>query len=137
MSHLLHDASKDSFVNEVFLQCQCTTTWVKHGSLHFTNYITYVLLTYHLLLKIGSLHARVDHHWSSSTPLLQYNLEHILYDHALYYTRCTELQNHILLGIGQPHSLIHAKVHCFVHHLYYFFPQNEATFPLVRKDYYM
>ena len=33
-THLLHDASLDSFVNEAFLQCQCIMTYVEAHASH-------------------------------------------------------------------------------------------------------
>ena len=36
-THLIHDASLDSFVNEAFLQCQCIMTWEKCGGPRFTH----------------------------------------------------------------------------------------------------
>ena len=44
-THLLHDASLDSSVNEAFLQRQCIMTWEKCGGSRFTHYITHVALT--------------------------------------------------------------------------------------------
>ena len=45
-THLLHDASLDSSVNEAFLQHQCITTWEKCGGAHFTHYTTRVASKY-------------------------------------------------------------------------------------------
>ena len=45
-THLIHDASLDSSVNEAFLQRQCIMTWGKCGGSHFTHYTTDVLLNY-------------------------------------------------------------------------------------------
>ena len=40
-THLLHDASQDSSVNEAFLQRQCIMTWDKCGGSRFTKYPTH------------------------------------------------------------------------------------------------
>ena len=45
-THLLHEASLDSFVNEAFLQRQCIMTWDKCGGSHFTHYTTHVAPNY-------------------------------------------------------------------------------------------
>ena len=44
--HLLHDASLDSSVNDVFLQRQCIITWEKCGGSRFTNYTINVAPNY-------------------------------------------------------------------------------------------
>ena len=45
-THLLHDASLYSSVNEAFLQLQCIMTWEKCGGSHFTHYTTHVAPNY-------------------------------------------------------------------------------------------
>ena len=45
-THLLHDASLDSSVNEAFLQRHCIMTWDKCGGSHFTHYTTHVAANY-------------------------------------------------------------------------------------------
>ena len=45
-THLLHDASLDSFANEAFLWRQCIGTWDKCGGSCFTHYATHVAPNY-------------------------------------------------------------------------------------------
>ena len=45
-THLFHDASLDSFINEAFLQRQCIMTWEKRGGSRFTHYTTHVAPNY-------------------------------------------------------------------------------------------
>ena len=45
-THLLHDASLDSSVNEAFLQRQCIMRWDKCGGSRFTHYTTHVAPNY-------------------------------------------------------------------------------------------
>ena len=45
-THLIHDASLDSSVNEAFLQRQCIMTWEKCGGSRFTHYTTHVAPNY-------------------------------------------------------------------------------------------
>ena len=44
--HLLHDASKDSQVNEAFLQRQCITAWEESGRSRFIHYTTHIAPNY-------------------------------------------------------------------------------------------
>ena len=41
-THLLHDASLDSFVKGAFLHWQCIITWGKYKGPRFTDYTTYI-----------------------------------------------------------------------------------------------
>ena len=45
-THLLHDASLDSFLNEAFLQYQCIMRWDKCGGSRFTQYTTPIAPNY-------------------------------------------------------------------------------------------
>ena len=45
-THLIHDASLDSSINEAFLQRQCIMTWDTCGGSPFTHYTTHVALNY-------------------------------------------------------------------------------------------
>ena len=55
-THLLHDASLDSSINEAFLQCRCIMTWDKCGGSRFTHYTTHVARNYqnHILAERGN-----------------------------------------------------------------------------------
>ena len=48
-AHLLHDASIDSLMNEVFLQCQCIMTLEKCQASCSTHYNTYVATNYKII----------------------------------------------------------------------------------------
>ena len=52
-SHLLHDASTDSQVNEAYLQHQCITAWEEAGGSRFIHYTTHIAPNYkkHVLRK--------------------------------------------------------------------------------------
>ena len=41
-THMLRDASIDSFVNKAFLQAQCILSWEESVGSHFSHYTTYV-----------------------------------------------------------------------------------------------
>ena len=73
--HLLRNATKDSFVDQAFLQCQCNPTWEKYG---FTSYITYIGKTTKPSFLLDEQIATTHTYWQSvslyppSTLLLPY-----------------------------------------------------------------
>ena len=53
VTHLLHDTSLNSSINEAFLQCQCIMTWDKCGGSRFTHYTTHVASNYKTIFFAG------------------------------------------------------------------------------------
>ena len=68
-THLLHDASLDSSVNEAFLQRQYIMSWDKCGGSRFTHYTTHVAPNYKISIFFAERGNRTHRYMLEPIPL--------------------------------------------------------------------